>query len=157
VFEECELDSAPADPGPPAERCPTVRMPAEIDIANADDLRQSLTAAVDQGFAVVIADMSDTLFCDCAAVTALVVAAQYAAAAGAELRVVATARPVLRTFELTGVAALLAVFPSAEAAASGSAEAETRYAGFRSVTRLSSRRQTDFGRSGPQQRQPRSP
>jgi STAS domain len=79
VCEECEPDLASADPGPPAERCLKVRMPAEIDIANADDLRQSLTAAVDRGFAVVIADMSDTLFCDCAAVTALVSAGQYAA------------------------------------------------------------------------------
>ena len=157
MSEECEPDLAPDDPGPPAERCLTVRMPAEIDIANADDLRQSLTAAVDQGFAVVIADMSDTLFCDCAAVTALVLAGQYATAARAELRVVASARPVLRTFELTGLAQLLAVFPTAEAAASGSASGEARYASFHGVTQLSSRRRTDHGRSGPQRRQPQYP
>ena len=156
MSEECELDPAPADPGPPAERCRTVRMPAEIDIGNADDVRQALVTAVDQGFAVVIADMSDTLFCDCAAVTALVVAGQYAVAAGAELRVVASARPVLRTFELTGLARLLAVFPSTEAAASGSANRRARPAGFRGVIQLSSRRRTDHGRSGPQRRQLRS-
>jgi anti-sigma B factor antagonist len=157
VFEECEPDLAPADPGSAAERCHTVRTPAEIDIANADDLHRSLVAAVDQGFTVVIADMSETLFCDCAAVTALVVAGQYAAVAGAELRVVASARPVLRTFELTGLPRLLPVFSSAQAAASEPANGWAWRASFLGVTQLSSRRRTDHGRSGPQRCQLRSP
>ncbi len=156
MCEECELGPAPADPGPPAERCRTVRMPPEMDIGNADNVRQALIAAVDQGFAVVIADMSDTLFCDCAAVTALAVVGKCAAAAGAELRVVATARLVLRIFELTGLARLVAVFPSAEAAARGSPNGRARAAGFRGVIQLSSRRRTDHGRPGPQRRQLRS-
>jgi anti-sigma B factor antagonist len=157
VSEDGEPDPASAYPAPLAARCSTVRMPAEVDIANADDLRQSLMAAVDHGSAIVIADMSDTMFCDCAAVTALVVAAQYAAAAGAELRVAATSRPVLRTLEITGLPRLLAIYPTANAAAAEHPNGRPRPASFRGVTELSSRRGTRHRRSGPPQGQPRPP
>ena len=157
VSDECQLDRVPADPDPPAASCQTVPMPAEMDIGNADDLRQRLVSAVDRGFAVVIADLTDTLFCDCAAVTALLIAGQYAATVGAEVRIVARARPVLRTFELTELAGLLAVYPDVEAAIGGSVFGRARPMTIPALAGLSSRRRTGLYRSGPQRRQRRSP
>ncbi len=109
-------------------------MPAVMDIGNAAHLRQDLLCALDQGFAVVIADLSDTLFCDCAAVTALLIAGQYARAVGAELRVVASAPAVLRTFELTELARLLTVYPDVKRALGGSLYGRARPVTIRGVT-----------------------
>ncbi len=87
-------------------------VPAEVDIANADDLRRDLVQAIEHRYRVVVADMSRTSFCDCAGVTTLLAAGGLAARAGAELRVVARARSVLRTFELTGLQLALHVYPT---------------------------------------------
>ena len=157
VSEECQLDRPPADPGPQAARCQTVPMPAELDIGNADDLRHDLVTAADKGFAVVIADLTDTLFCDCAAVSALLIAGQYAAAVGAEVRVVARAWPVLRTFELTELDRHLAVYPDIGAALGGPVFGRARPTTVRGLAQLSSRRRTDHDGCGPQLRQRRSP
>lgn len=132
-------------------------MPAEIDIGNADELRRDLVAAIDQGFAIVIADLSDTQFCDCAAVNALLTSAHYAATVGGDLRVVASARPVLRTFELTELTRLLAVYPDVESALAGPVLGRARPTSIRGVTELSSRRQIDRRERDPQRRQRRSP
>ncbi len=157
MSEECQLDRVPGDPAPPTARCQTVPMPAEMDIGNADDLRQRLVSAVDQGIAIVIADLTDTLFCDCAAVTALLVAGQYAVTVGAEVRVVARARPVLRTFELTELDRLLDVYPDVEAAIGGSVFGRARPMSIPALAKLSSRRRTVLDRSGLLRRQRRYP
>ena len=146
VSEECQLDRPPADPDPQAERCQTVPMPAELDIGNADDLRHDLVTAADKGFAVVIADL-----------TALLIAGQYAAAVGAEVRVVARAWPVLRTFELTELDRHLAVYPDIGAALGGPVFGRARPTTVRGLAQLSSRRRTDHDGCGPQLRQRRSP
>jgi anti-sigma B factor antagonist len=85
-------------------------LPAEVDIANADQARADLLAAVGRGCPVVIVDMSRTSFCDCAGVDVLLAAASQAVRVGAEVRVVARARSVLRTFELTGLQLALKVY-----------------------------------------------
>ena len=93
-----------------------IRLPTEIDIANADQVRADLMAALDQGYTVLVADMSRTSFCDCAGVAALLSAGSYATRGGAQLRIAARARPVLRMFELTGLRLALQVYPSSLAA-----------------------------------------
>jgi anti-anti-sigma factor len=88
----------------------TMSLPAEIDIANANQVRDDLVAALGRGFPIIIVDMSRTTFCDCAGVRALICAASRALLAGVEMRVVARARPVLRTFELTGLQLALHIY-----------------------------------------------
>jgi anti-sigma B factor antagonist len=96
-----------------------ISLPAEIDIANAEQVRADLLAALDRGCPVIIVDMSRTSFCDCAGVRALLAAASRALRDGVEIRVVARARPVLRTFELTGIQLALHVYRTAAEAVRG--------------------------------------
>jgi anti-anti-sigma factor len=97
-------------------------LPAEVDIANVGQALADLLAAIDRGCPVVIADMSRTTFCDRAGVSALLAAASQAARAGAELRIVARARPVLRAFELTGLQLALTIYPTCADAQRGPPE-----------------------------------
>ena len=92
-----------------------VPLPEEIDIGNAAGVADELTSAVSRN-RVVIIDMSATRFCDCAGVRAIVRAHKHATGSGAELRLVVTAAPVRRIFDLIGVDRLLDFYPSVEAA-----------------------------------------
>ena len=92
-----------------------VPLPEEIDISNAAGVADELTSAASCN-RVVIIDMSATRFCDCAGVRAIVRAHKHAAGSGAELRLVVTAAPVRRIFDLIGVDRLLDLYPSVEAA-----------------------------------------
>jgi anti-anti-sigma factor len=65
-----------------------VALPAEIDIANAGEVRRDLTDAVASGAAVVIADMRGTTFSDTMGVRELVLAHKLADTKGAQFRVV---------------------------------------------------------------------
>lgn len=91
-----------------------VRMPAEIDVLNADEAGAALLAAASQGPAVLIVDMSATTFCDSAGVRAIVVAYRHAAAAGIQLKLVATA--VERILTLAGLRDLVPIDSTLEAA-----------------------------------------
>jgi anti-sigma B factor antagonist len=115
-------DGASAAPARPGAGWTLVSLPAEVDIANADEVRADLAAALDQGCPVVIVDMSRTSFCDCAGVGVLLAAASQARRAGLQIRIVARARPVLRTFELTGLYLALPVYPTAADAERGPPE-----------------------------------
>jgi anti-anti-sigma factor len=92
-----------------------VSLPEEIDIGNAAGVADELTSAASCN-RVVIIDMSATRFCDCAGVRAIVRAHKRATGSGAELRLVVTAAPVRRIFDLIGVDRLLDFYPSVEAA-----------------------------------------
>jgi len=48
-----------------------VTLPAEIDIGNADRVREDLLSVLNQGATLLIADLSTTTFCDSAGVGAL--------------------------------------------------------------------------------------
>jgi anti-sigma B factor antagonist len=97
-----------------------VRLPAEIDVTNADDVRRTLRAATSHGSSVLIIDMSATTFCDSAGLQAIidayntVEARNQNAATRAELRLVATA--VRRIIQLVGIDQLIPVYPTVEAA-----------------------------------------
>jgi anti-sigma B factor antagonist len=97
-------------------RVAVVKLPAEVDVSSADQIRRDLTAVVAQDASLVIADMSGTTFCDSAGVTALVRAVQKANARGAGLRVAASALAVTRVLAITGVDQLIEVYPSVAAA-----------------------------------------
>jgi anti-sigma B factor antagonist len=91
-------------------------LPAEVDISNAEQVREGLLSAMAQGASRVIADMTATTFCDSAGVTALVRVVRQATAHGSRLRLAATAPAVTRVLALTGVDRLIEVYPSVAAA-----------------------------------------
>lgn len=96
-----------------------VRMPAEIDVTNADRAREALLATAAEGPAVVIIDMGETTFCDSAGVQAIIAAYRQAAATGIQFMIVAT--EVARIFTLVGIADLIPIKSTLEAALEASA------------------------------------
>jgi anti-sigma B factor antagonist len=97
-----------------------VRLPAEIDMSNADAVAAQLSDACAPGL-TVIADLSATTFCDSSGVRALLTAHKEAAAGSARLRAaVPPGGAVRRLLALLTVDTILKVFPSvAEALAAG--------------------------------------
>jgi anti-sigma B factor antagonist len=94
-------------------------LPAEIDVTNADAIREELLSMVNQGAALLIADLSKTMFCDSAGVSALVRTLRRANANEAVLRLVVNTPAVQRVLSITGVDRLLEIFPSVSAALAG--------------------------------------
>jgi anti-anti-sigma factor len=91
----------------------------EIDLTNAEGLRDALLSALNAGAVGLIADMTSTTFLDSAGITALVRAARRASATDATLRLAVTAPPVLRVLSLVGIDRLIEVYPNlADAVAS---------------------------------------
>jgi anti-anti-sigma factor len=105
----------PAAPAPPA----VIALPDSIDIFNDRDVQGMLVAAVEAGAAVLIADGTRTAFCGCSGVTALILARRQAAAAGAQLRLVAAAPEVRRILALTRADSELDTYPDLAAALAG--------------------------------------
>lgn len=97
-------------------RTAVVKMPAEIDLTNADAMREALLSVLNQSAVGLVVDMTATTFCDSAGITALARAARRAAATGATIRLVATAAPVLRVFSLVGIDQLINIHPTVDAA-----------------------------------------
>src|ERR1700683_1181427 len=100
-------------------RTAVVIPPAEIDITNADHVREDLLSVLNQGAALLIADLSKTTFCDSAGVGALARALRRARASQSEMRLVVGARAVRRVLSLTGVDRLLGIYPTVSAALAG--------------------------------------
>jgi anti-sigma B factor antagonist len=90
-------------------------LPVEIDIANADHVREDLLSVLNRGPAVLVVDMGGTTFCDSAGVNAIVRAHRRATANNAEMRLVVREPGVLRILAITGVDHLIAVYPSVAA------------------------------------------
>jgi anti-anti-sigma factor len=91
----------------------------EIDLTNADGLREGLLSALNGNAVGLVADLTGTTFLDSAGVTALVRASRRAADTGATFRLAVTALPVLRVLSLVGIDRLIEIYPTvAEALAS---------------------------------------
>jgi anti-sigma B factor antagonist len=95
-----------------------VRLPAELDIAEAENVGEQLRAAFARGAAVVIADLTSTVFCDSSGASQLVLFHDYAAFNHAQVRFVIPDRNVLRVLTVTGIDQLLSIYPSLDAAVS---------------------------------------
>jgi anti-sigma B factor antagonist len=108
------------------DRVAVATVPVEIDISNADKVRDDLLSVVKQGPAAMVVDMGGTTFCDSAGVNALVRVYQQALAAGAPLRLVITASAVQRVLTMTGVDRLISTFPTVDAALADQAVAAAR-------------------------------
>lgn len=89
-----------------------VTLPAEIDINNADSVGRELSSACQPGVAVVIADMTETTFCDSSAIRQLILVSDAASARGAELRLVIPSAVILRALSRLGLDRMLQIYPS---------------------------------------------
>jgi anti-sigma B factor antagonist len=96
-----------------------VTLPAEVDVTNADRVREDLLSVLNQGAVLLVADMSRTTFCDSAGVSALVRTFRRASASASGLRLVVSTPAVQRVLSITGVDRLLDVFPSVAASMAG--------------------------------------
>jgi len=89
-----------------------IAIPEDIDIANSEGIGEVLHAALADGAAVVVADLTRTRYCDTSGARMLLMAAKQAAAAQAELRVALPEGNVLRTLRLLGLDHLLRIYPT---------------------------------------------
>ena len=90
-----------------------VTLPAEVDVTNADQVYDRLEAATGTGAFVVIADCTNTTFCDAAGVRRLVRFHARAAARGIQFRLVTAPGGLLcRLLELVGAQGILPVYRS---------------------------------------------
>ena len=100
-------------------RTAVVTAAGEIDLTNAESLRDSLLSALNAGALGLVVDLTATTFLDSAGVTALVRASRRTQASEATLRLAVTAPAVLRVLNLVGIDRMLQVHPSvADAVAS---------------------------------------
>ena len=118
-----KLQSASPQPGtagatmsPQQPRLAVVTLPGEIDTSNDGQVQDTLTSALDDGTAVLVADAGGTTFCECSGVTALLFTHHRAAAAGAQLRVVVGSPSMRRILELTAADQVLNTYPTLAAA-----------------------------------------
>ena len=112
---------AATEPVTPAQAQPVVvTFPAEIDMANADDLAGQLAAALAPGVLVVIADMSATRFCDSTGIAMLLRANKRATADGTNLRLLPSPA-VLQVMQMLGVDAILPLYHNLDEALAGKA------------------------------------
>ncbi|HEY1821877.1 MAG TPA: STAS domain-containing protein [Trebonia sp.] len=88
----------------------------DVDLTNAEGLRDALLTALNAGARGLVVDMTATTFLDSAGVTALVRASRRASASDAVLRLAVTAPAVLRVLNLVGLDQLISVYPSVAAA-----------------------------------------
>jgi anti-sigma B factor antagonist len=96
-----------------------VTLPVEIDVTNADAVRDDLLSVMSQGATLLIADMSATNFCDSAGVSALVRTFRQANTGTSAMRLVVSTPAVQRVLSITEVDRLVDVYPSVTASLAG--------------------------------------
>jgi anti-anti-sigma factor len=99
-----------------SDQTAVVTAAGEIDLTNAEWLRDALLSALNAGASGLVVDLTATTFIDSAGVTALVRASRRASASDAVLRLAVTAPAVLRVLNLVGIDQLISVYPSVAAA-----------------------------------------
>ena len=93
---------------------PVVATPEEIDITNAPELRSALLEAAAHGHGSLVADLSQTQFCDSSGLHTLLAAHKRAQAEGGDMLLVIPGNAVLRVFTITGVDRIIPNFTSLE-------------------------------------------
>lgn len=86
-------------PGPYGSAHVTVR--GELDLHDADDLRDALLTAVTTYRGAITVDLHQVTFCDCAGLNALLAARNTAEQAHRSLRVTTTSHTVARLLQIT--------------------------------------------------------
>lgn len=80
-----------------------LRLPAEVDLAVAQQVRDDLTSSITADGPHLVVDAGDVTFMDSSGVNALVHAHEKAAGLGGSMHVVATGTAVRRVLEITGL------------------------------------------------------
>ncbi len=101
-------------------RTAVVFLPTEIDVTNADQVREDLLSVLNQGAVLLVADLSRTTFCDSAGVSALARSFRRAEASQSDMRLVVSTVAVQRVLGLTGIDRLLDIYPSVAASLAAS-------------------------------------
>jgi anti-anti-sigma factor len=122
------------DPGPrlsarTAGGITVADLAGELDIATASALREQLLALLRPSSGRLIIDLSKVSFCDASGLAVLVSTARRARLLGGFLRLAAVSAQVGRVLQLTGLHRSLAIFPTAQAAATGQEAARHDKAG----------------------------
>jgi anti-sigma B factor antagonist len=91
--------------------CAIVTLPAEIDITNRDEVRDTMLGVLGRGPASLIADMTATTFCDSAGVHALIAVRRRAVAANIGFLLVLSSAVVFRILRILEVHKLIPVHP----------------------------------------------
>jgi anti-sigma B factor antagonist len=94
------------------EGVPVAVAPEEIDITNAEALREALLTAAANGNGTFVVDMTRTRFCDSSGLHTLIAAYKRAGAEGGEVLLVIPSTAVLRVFALTGMDKVIPNFTS---------------------------------------------
>ena len=97
-------------------------LPAEIDVTCSESVGKQLLAALRSGVRVVIADMSATTYCNSSGIGRLILANNYAANKGAELRIVLSSDAVREVLHVCGADQMLKLYPDMAAALLGAPE-----------------------------------
>jgi anti-anti-sigma factor len=87
-----------------------VTCPAEVDPASARSVGEALAAAIQPGSRALIADMTQTTFCDSSAIRMLAQLNWLARENGTEFRLVAPVPAVRRVLQMTGLIPLIPVY-----------------------------------------------
>ncbi len=93
-----------------------VRLPSEVDLANAPALRDEMLAALNRDGIHLVVDAQDVTFMDSSGVNALVRARERAITLGGSVHVVSRGAAVRRVLEITGLAERLGLVSSVEEA-----------------------------------------
>jgi len=107
----------------------------ELDIANAPALREQLLALLRPGSSRLVLDLSKVSFCDASGLAVLVGTGRRARLLGGFLRLAAVSPPVSEALQVTGLHRSLAVYPTAQAAATGPLAAQRGHAGTAETVR----------------------
>jgi anti-anti-sigma factor len=99
-----------------------VTFPGDVDISNRKVIAAQLRAAFRPGVTVVIADLSETVSCDSAAIGHLWMAGNHAVCTGCQLRVVVGEGTVRKALDAFGAGQTLSLYPDMEAAMTETAE-----------------------------------
>lgn len=100
----------------PAADVSVVALPAEVDLASAQDVRDTLLATINRGGTHLVIDARAVTFIDSTGVNALIRARERAELLGGSLHVVSDASCVRRVLEVTQLTRVLHLVPTLDQA-----------------------------------------
>jgi anti-sigma B factor antagonist len=93
-----------------------VAVTGEIDLFTAPELKQHVLAAIGEGVATLVVDLSETTFIDSSSLGVLISAHRRLRARGGTLTVVCTQDAIVKTFRITGLDGVFRIVSSLDEA-----------------------------------------